>query len=160
MKEQSGTFERQLLIRPAFDKTDPNPHKNYGVGALTFRFVLKGPLGAVQFVMSSGWYLTHVRPKMAQHDRDWLNEGHDSLLHSAPMAFDLGYHSPSPRYEEQSKMEHCDILPHGQCYYDGSTLNAEPVMEQFIAEGEEAVWQELEKYYQNLFVPETVEATL
>jgi hypothetical protein len=93
-----------------------------------------------------------------------------------PMPADLGYHSPKPRYAGQRPMAHrytsfsinketgkfippvygdpvvCKYLPgDAVCYYDGSSLNARRIYGVLIAEGEEAVWQELEDYYKQTF---------
>jgi hypothetical protein len=66
------------------------------------------------------------------------------------MAIDLGYHWPTPTYEGQTEygqME-CDLLPGGKCYYDGSGLNAGPVLERFLRFGPHAVWSDLARFYQ------------
>ncbi len=64
---------------------------------------------------------------------------------------DLGYHSPKPIYEGQDGRDDCHLLPGGTCYYDGSGLNAGPVLEAFLSYGPGAVWAALARYYQELW---------
>jgi hypothetical protein len=97
-----------------------------------------------------------------------------------PMAADLGYHSKVPMYDGQEVMgayeyklkvdetmegferfEHvctptgtftpCPYLDGAPCYYDGSGLQAERVLEILIEKGGEAVWQYMEECYHSRF---------
>ena len=140
----SDTFERRITFESAYDKG-----KKYGIGAMRIRFLLIGPAGAIQFLMGTGWNLAHVRKQLARKEAEWLME-HGEPLFFGPEAWDIGYHSLTPQYEGQSEMA-CDLLPGGKCYYDGSSLNAEPIMERFIAEGTDYLWGELERSYGELF---------
>ena len=91
------------------------------------------------------------------------------------MAADLGYHSPKPMYEGHKPMRHiykhmrftapdqfvpgvygdpviCPYLDGGvPCYYDGSRLQAERVLERLLREGDAGVWQALEELYERTF---------
>lgn len=145
-----NTFERRVEITPAYDKRSTDPKKNYGIGGCTVRFLLTGPQGAMQFVVLTDWYLPHTKRE--------LRENGTLRSDLYPMAFDLGYHSPKPMHEGQSPMEQeCDVLG-GQCYYDGTTLGAEPIVDVMLREGSEGVWRELEKQYEIRF-GEPAEAT-
>lgn len=63
-------------------------------------------------------------------------------------ALDIGSHTRTPHYEGHAPMEGVCCILKTQCYYDGSTLQAEPILEGFLSGGgEEFVWSELEKYY-------------
>ena len=130
-------LKRSVMFIPAYDKRDPEPSKNYGVGAVRIRFVLAGDKGAVQWVISTGWYLPGVDTS------DWRRP-------PCLEAFDLGYHSTVPRHADQSAFD-CDLLPGGECYYDGSSLNAARLVPLFLQGGDDAVWKELEDYYRHLF---------
>lgn len=125
-------FTRKIEFTPAFDKRHRDPAKDYGIGAVTMRFVLIGPAGAVHWLMSTGWYL----PGLGREP-------------SPPEGWDLGYHSPVPLREGQHKRDDCPYLDGAPCYSDGSALNAEPVLGLFLAGGDEAVWRELERYYRS-----------
>ena len=136
-------FERSITFRPAYDKRSSDPAKNYGIGSVRVRFVLKGSSGAVQFVLVTNWFLPHIQLDLDRKYRD-----HEMFCHPDPT--DLGYHSPTPRYEGQTSMGECDLLD-GECYYDGSGLNAEPIYQRLLRDGHEGVWEELEAYYAEVF---------
>jgi hypothetical protein len=131
-------FERQVTFIPAFDRRDPSPSKNYGIGSMRIRFVLKGPLGAVQWMIGTAWDVASARRPVAWRDG------------TRPDGWDLGYHSPRPLYEGQEPMGSCDILD-CECYYDGSGLNADLLIENFLAQGDDYVWAALAAYYRTTF---------
>jgi hypothetical protein len=154
---------REVLIRPAYDRRS----EGYGIHGVEMCFVVKGPKGAVQFVVFTNWHLPHVTqeningtierakngiidPENFSMDFSKLSRSHLKCIF-LPMAADLGYHSPVPMYEDQKPMSaECQILG-GECYYDGSTLNAEPVFELMVREGGDALWVRLEQEYRDRF---------
>lgn len=140
----SDTLTRDFEIAAAYDK-----RPQYGQHCVDFRFYVKGPKGAVQFILYTGWY-PHIIPKPGT---DWQELSRPIHLseHDNPMPADLGYHSPVPRYEGQEPMETCTVLPEGKCYYDGSTLNASRIFSIMVHEGGEAMWKALEEFYQEIF---------
>jgi hypothetical protein len=135
---------RQLDIYPAYGKCHTNPKKNYGVADCRVRFLLRSQKNAVQFVLSSGWYFPGIL-------KEWKNTSPER-----PLPIDLGYHSSTPRYESQTPMKECDVLP--VCYYDGSTLNASGVYKILLEEGSKGVWKYLEQYYYELWPEEKTNA--
>lgn len=135
------TFERIVEVTGAFDRRDPDPSKNYGVHAMTLRFVLKGNEGAVQFVVYTPMHLPHV------HD-EWLAEGKSSLSTLfRPIGADIGYHAKRPQFKGHESMEGDCIYTDGPCYYDGSGLQADEFMPTFLSGGSDAVWKMLEERY-------------
>ena len=141
----SEEFERIVEFYPAYDKRHPNPHKDHGIADVWIKFILKGKKGAVQFLMSTGWFL----PETVE---DYKSKGIN--LMDRPRGWDLGYHSPKPMYEGQEPAtENCPILG-GKCYYDGSTLAAEKILEILLREGSNGVWKALERYYYETFEQE------
>lgn len=132
-------FEKEIQFNPAWDKRHDDPEKDYGIGSATMYWILKGDKGAITFNCALGWYLPHVE---AEHgDVDCFKR----------MAYDIGYHSPKPMYEGQKPMKgHCAVIG-CECYYDGSTLNAEPYLEALIAEGGKMVWKMMEQEYERRF---------
>lgn len=136
-------LEREIIFRPAFDKRDPDPRKNYGIHGVECAFYLKGPEGAIQFVIFTNWMLPHVQLELDRRD------DHTSCH---PMPADLGYHSYIPRYEGQEALtEDCPIIG-GRCYYDGSGLAAYRVYDILVSEGSEDVWKRLEQEYRSRFL--------
>lgn len=130
---------RIVEIDPSFDKRK----SGYGIRSAMLRMILKGDEGAVQFVMSTGWYLESI------------NLGLGSMRD--PMGFDLGYHSPKPMYEDQGNvMDDCPYLDGKPCYYDGSSLRAMEVTKLLIEKGHEAVWAYLEEEYDRKFLEEGI----
>lgn len=130
MIQKDGEFERAIEFSPAWDKRHNNPKKDYGIHCMDMRFILKGPLGITQFCIYTGWFLKKNR---------------DTTTLPMYMAADLGYHSPKPTYENQSEMECCYL---GKCYYDGSTLLAQQLFDNFIEVGnEEVIWNKLKEVY-------------
>jgi hypothetical protein len=97
-------------------------------GTITW-YVLIGPAGATQFMLI------------------WRRE------YDEPMPADLGFHSPVPVYEGQTKMGACTHLNGADCYYDGSGLMANDVYQKFKDGGQdpEIIWGELERFYNDTF---------
>ena len=145
-------MERIISFRPAYDKRDPNPRKNYGIHGVDLTFVLKGAAGAVQFVIYTNWHLPHVTRELiykACVSNDVANYIESTFT---PMPTDLGYHSPYPMYKDQTTVTNsCKYLDGKPCYYDGSGLAAEDIYKRLVAEGDAAVWEELEAYYKQTF---------
>jgi hypothetical protein len=73
------------------------------------------------------------------------------ISHLFPMATDIGYHAHSPQREgqEQDRRE-CPYLDGQACFYDGSGLQAEPVLEAFIHRGDVAIWEALRERHDSL----------
>ena len=140
-------FKREIRFRPAFDKRSAEPGKNYGVHGVEMKWFLRGPLGTIQFVVSTNWMLPHVEKEMDAR----LDPGFPHLL-CHPQPTDIGYHSPKPMYTDQSLMaEDCEYVEGGRCYYDGSSLQAEKVFQVLVEQGDEACWQVLEDRYRSTF---------
>jgi len=136
------TYERIIEFTPAYDKRDDDPAKNYGVHGVNLRFVLKGPEGAVQFLLYTNWHLPHVA-------KEWENK---PRILTDPMPADVGYHSPVPMYEDQLIMsETCSYLDGKPCYYDGSGLMAQDGYEALVSGGGPGIWDYLENYYRATF---------
>lgn len=136
-------LRKRVDFTPAFDKRNPNPSKNYGIHCVDLRMYLIGDSGAVQFVLFTNWFLPHVQEELMSRGRL-----------SGPQPADLGYHSKRPMYEGQERGE-CHLLGCG-CYYDGSGLNAERILEVLLREGGDAVWRELKTYYTDVFSVDAV----
>lgn len=137
-------MERLVEFQPAYDKRNPDPDKNYGIHGMDLRFVLKGKKGATQFVIYTNWYLPHVTQEML---RKPIKDRIDLECRFLPMPADVGYHSPVPMYEGQSKASDDCPYTDGECYYDGSGLQAEELFIDFLVGGDKAVWERLEQSY-------------
>ena len=136
-------FERIMTMSAAFDKRHIDPKKNYGIHGVEIRMVLKGPLGATQFLLFTGWQLPHVTQELM------LKHHTASRCCFEPNPADKGYHWSTPQYEGQEAHD-CDLLPEGKCYYDGSSLNADDTFKALLEKGSDGVWAELEELYRDL----------
>jgi len=119
-------LERAVVFEPGFN----TGNRNYGRSSMKIRFLLRGDKGAAQFLLGTDWTPGFDTTKLGLGASGW----------------DVGYHAVRPQYEGQSEMD-CEYLPGGKCFYDGSGLAAAELMERFFAEGENAVWRELEARY-------------
>lgn len=134
------TLERIVEVWPAYDRRNPDPEKSFGIGAVMLAFILRGPKGATQFTIYTGWYLPHVA----------LERGSNAEV----FANDLGYHSPVPTYDGQRSMGRpCPVLGTDDCYYDGSSLAAADLFAEMLREGHAAIWRRLEAVYRDRFGP-------
>jgi len=127
-------FEKRTQVRLPYDLRE----HDCGIHGLEVWFILIGPLGAVQFAATFGVYL----PGLAGYSAGKIT------------GFDVGYHSPTPKYQGQESME-CELLPGGRCFYDGSSLAAEKWTEEiFSTRGdlpENVLWRKLFELYQETF---------
>lgn len=121
------------------------PGSNHGVSGLRIIFASKGEEGAVTFALQTGWLPQQVEPDSLKYYQCTWQEAD---FYPA----DLGYHSKTPRWEDQEPMknccEFCDGMP---CYYDGSGLNAADAMYALVNGGDVALWEFLDAYYQTIF---------
>lgn len=135
----------EFFIYPAYDK-----RPEYGQHCVDMLWLVKGPLGVVQFRLFTGWYPDIIgKPDLPWQELSANKKRYADRL-DMPMPADIGYHSPKPMYEGQSDME-CSLLPGGHCYYDGSSLNADRYFAILVHEGGEALWKALDAYYHERF---------
>lgn len=138
-------FEVWMEASPSFYLIRPEPARNFGVGTVRMTFYVRGEKGAIQWMIGTEWGIEPTRAHLAKFG--WSK--HDDPR--KPTGWDLGYHSPVPHYDGQSKMDgHCDVIGSG-CYYDGSGLNADLLIEGFLAGGTEWLWPKLIEVYRTYF---------
>lgn len=126
-------------------KCFPGSGGSHGRHGLSMRFVSKGELGAVQFLLYTGW-----TPQYSKEDRIGARRIHDWGRGAMPA--DLGYHSKTPRYEGHTIADQsCEFCDGQQCYYDGSGLNASDAMYALVNGGDSALWAFLDAYYNTVF---------
>ena len=151
IEQKVGEFTRKILFKPGFCWARDEPARNYGNGSVRMWFVLIGQKGAVQWQIGTDWM-----PKAAREDVAMRSAIHRLCLktpeeYQKPTGWDLGYHSPAPKYEGQEPMhDNCEFTG-GKCYYDGSTMNADLLIEGFLNGGDDWVWNRLEAYYRHTF---------
>ena len=142
-------MEKRIEFTPGYDKRNSDPSKNYGIHGMNIKFVLIGEFGATQFLIYTNWYPSHVTKdfiKKAQENQEKI--WYECVF--LPVGADVGYHSKKAFHEDQYKNEDCPYT-NGICYYDGSGMAAENLMNKFLVHGDEAVWKELEEVYVDRF---------
>lgn len=157
MKVIENDLEKIIQFDPAWDRRDPRPSKNYGVHGVEINFILRGPHGATSFRLFTHWMLPHVvREQVKKYTSRALDEGQAYYLLS-PMPADLGFHSVEP-VEYATQMDYCTTIYDDSqeakkgCWYDGSGLQAEQLFEEFVAKGEDVIWERLGQNYTELFL--------
>lgn len=127
-------MEKLITFRPAFDKTNSETSKNYGIHCMDMFIVLKGELGAISFTIYTGWYLKHCQV-------DGLKSRGASIC----------YHSPTPIRDDEEISEECCEWINKPCYCDCTYSGADDLFEEFVRLGEEHMWKSLEDWYINKF---------
>ena len=140
------SFERKVSFAAAYDKTDPNPRKNYGVHGVHIDFTLKGAEGGITFGIATNWHLPHVQ---AKRDAEPLIEGeYGRYMFHKPTPFGVAGHWKVPQYEGQTPRDSCSVTD-GVCYCDGSALMGDEVFQALVEGGDEAMWKKLEQVYED-----------
>lgn len=137
------SFEHRVQFIAAFDKRPKQPgDPNYGVHGVEIRFGLIGELGAVSWVLFTGWMLPEI-------------EGPSHR----PIAAGVCWHGRMPSEpNERPNIIDCEYL-NGPCYDAGVTFLSDDVFEALTREGEAGVWRVLEeKYHQQFDRVEQVQA--
>ena len=135
------TLEHRVDVSPGFCMLHKDDDKNFGVAACRVWFYAIGPKGAVQFCIGTDWYPEAARRHLSKFP---------SKDERQPKGWDIGYHAKTPQYEGQSSMGECFILG-CECYYAGSSLQADNWVEGFVCGGTEWLWPKLDEYYRCLF---------
>ena len=139
-------FEKVIRIEPARD----NPVT--GISSMVIIFELHGTKGAVTFQAMTNTYLpkTIRRNKKKGVDITKIMDKTTEKF-SGWMPMDLGYHSKTKQYDSQTIMNDCPLLDGADCYYDGSSLNAERPLKLLMTKGSDSVWRFLERYYRSVY---------
>ena len=145
IKQNIDGWTRIFEVSPGYDCIDdhPSPTSNgwkcHGRHGMDMKFLLGAEEGVVQFL----FFASDLLPGSLSN----LGSTKDGVAKHGVMAADLGHHWTRPTWEGEERNGPCDYLHGADCFYDGSGLNAGPVLERFLREGMDAVWQELEAYY-------------
>ncbi len=134
MASEAVALERTIHFEPAYDSRA----QDCGVHGVDAIWWLKGPLGAVEFVLYTSWDLRHVAAELGFRP---------------PLPADIRYHSPKPMSEDQKpETVDCKIIG-GACFSAGSALNSNAYFDVLVEQGGEALWEKMEEYYHAVFDP-------
>ena len=140
-------FERIISFKPGYICSRPfGDGRSHGKHGTDLIFVLRGEAGAINFTIYTGW---------SEDSIEWRNGDKRHIL--AVLPADIGGHGYKPRYSEQHRQEKCCWLDDKPCYYDGSSLQAEDVYKVLVTQGEEAMWEEMQRYYQRWLLGDELE---
>jgi hypothetical protein len=140
----SEQFKHEVVVIPSHYLIREKDTENYGVSTCRLIFYVIGERGAVQLMLGTDWGIQRVQDHLNKFG--WSHNDNPRQ----PRGWDLGYHSRTSHYEDQTSMK-CDLLPEGVCYYDGSSLNADEWIEGLLAGGTVWLWPRLEQYYRCTF---------
>lgn len=145
------SLTREIQFQPGYDYRAEDAHKpsgqRRGCHGLNMRWLVHGEHGSVQFLVYTMWLPSWVR------EAEWGPRVVDEVarrdLNHPPMAADLGHHWDWALYHGENGPRDCDVRPSGKCFYDGSGLNAEPLLAALLTKGHDEVWAQLEAYYED-----------
>lgn len=157
--EQLGVMERRIGFFAGYDHSDltcgdGSWGQQHGRHGMDVRFILKGPHGAVQFVFNLLSFVpgnTDIIDLVRPTGPAVAIVPVTTPSFGDAMPVDLGYHSPRELYGGQLSPGDCELLDGARCYYDGSGLNAGPVLAAFLLHGPMAIWAALGDYYAVIF---------
>lgn len=141
-------MERITRFTPAYD----HRKEGGGVHCVDLYFVLKGPKGAIELVIFTGWMLSHVHERLKE-------KGEFPIAQAAR----LGWHSPTPIFEDQQPSnDTCNYLDGLPCYCDWSYLRGGPQsqFEVLVEQGSDGVWASLQEEYDAIFGEEERDETV
>lgn len=155
-------MKREILFKPAWDKTNPDPKKDYGVSCLTILFHVVGTKGVVEFELSTNWYQEHVmKRRLERLKQEVLLGEEDFLLRWAtdPYPMDVCYFafervSEEDIYFENGVLNLDEVRPYyyGYLFRDKNGNRATDfAYRKLVDEGDESLWQYLEEYYVDTF---------
>lgn len=138
--EMPDDEERIIRFRPAFHRCHPDPSKNYGIGSVTMLWILRVGDWAIGWDVHTGWELPDEAFEAANPDCTHPMHQNGAPTHGVS-AGAVDWHSPMPRWEDQSRSQECCPITGTACYLDSRFLVANDLLTILRAEGDEAVWK-------------------
>ncbi len=143
--ELGGGLTRSITFGAAWDKRS----EGCGVKGVDIYFVLRGPEGAVELRVLTGWFLPEVHNWHQEVHKAHPGIGCSQGWTLAPLAF----HSLKKREGEgwEPANSPCLIL-NAPCWCSGSSfLAGDPIWEAMLREGGEGFWKKMEEAYRGAF---------
>jgi hypothetical protein len=165
MIETKNGFTRLIKFLPAWDKTDPDPKRNYGISDVTVIFVLSKDKKAIEFSFASNWHLPHIFKRRMEYLKTSILEGKEQFLwESEAKAFllEVCKYDANHIFEKDDdwfkfditqKLSYLtevwkDVFYFGYFWLPGLEGKTWDI---FIRYGEEDLWEHLEKIYNDNF---------
>lgn len=154
---------REIRFRKGYDHRD-DPSGKRGAHGVEAHFILCGPLGVIQAVISTGWMFNPLAgpfvPGGPQRRRRGV--GVDARLwDSYPTGSYVTSHVAQPPEGKDwfRGPDACDLLPEGACYGDTGYLCGDEFLTRLVRDGEDAAWEYLQEIHDDWLAPETVDAS-
>jgi hypothetical protein len=159
---EANKLEHRIDFYPAWDKSDPDPKKSYGVMDVVIKFLVIGDKGIVEFELHTNWYLPHVMERRLQHMQQdvLLGNGVSQRRWIYPYPSDVCYWSRERISDDDTHFERglVGIFNKSPVYYGykytdegGGVYTPDFLYKLLIEAGESDVWEYLEKYYHEVF---------
>ena len=132
-------FVREVSFIPAYDKTDSDPRKNYGVHGvdLLFKLSCQDEQAVLVFTVFSGWMLPHVVKRFREASYHAEGMGADVTLHKLALN-DTPHDTASCQFVKGP----CKVLA-------SSALTSDELFQTLVSAGGEALWTAMEKLYES-----------
>lgn len=124
--------------------------KGHGVHSMQITWLLRGPAGVVMLTFGTPWTPGELRPGHGlspDGTRAYRTRGRWS---TDPSGWGIGICTPGPQYEGHEAADGCLVLPGGRCYHQNFLSAADEFIGPFMAQGEQVIWDELERRYAEL----------
>jgi len=155
-------MKREIKFFPAYDRTHPDPKKNYGVNCLELRFLVLGERGIVEFQLLTNWYNEQVENRrFARIKIDIISGKEDYLVRhfNAPYPADVCYYSLTRMSEDDAFFDSgvSYVFDNSPCFYgykytdDDGLVAKDRAFRLLVDFGEDALWKYLESYYKEVF---------
>lgn len=170
-------LERITKMRPAYDKRSDDPKKDYGIHCMEIHMVVKGKKGAVHFIFMTGMFLPETMEEYIKNGRakyEVIPDSGSVYYLNKPMGVDVGYHSPTPMYDNQQSVWPTKMKKTGEgvldiefekigdkspvceylgipCYCDGSAIRGDEWLDILLHKGSDEIWKMLEDDYTSRF---------
>lgn len=145
-------LDHKIVFSPAWDRTDPDPKKNYGVQDVVIFFLVIGEKGITEFQLSTGWHLSVVEDRREKWylEHWWNHKSASRDLWRLSFPVDVCRWSKTKLSEDDIEMSGISrVFDGGICYYGYRYENPSPedVYQALVTKGDDGVWNILEKYY-------------
>lgn len=151
------------MFFPAWDKSDLDPRKDYGVSCLELCFLVEGEKGVVEFQLLTNWYQERVMKRRLDSIKKDVRLGKEDFLlrhFLDPFPADVCYYSLSRLGEDDAFFSKglSHIFDNQPCYYGykftdekEDKMAKEVAYKLLVEHGDEALWKYLEEYYVEVF---------
>jgi len=130
-------MEQIIQITPAFERGTEG-----GRGSAHIWFCLRGPNGAVTFMVLTDWYLPETKEIFEKNG--W------EFSHSSGGAVSTHATWPYEPWQKDTRNESCEWLDGAPCYGDIGFLIGDDFFAALVEGGTDALWDKMQKWYDEI----------